>query len=40
MLWLKVEGFTALGLPLVSILMLAMALNEVRAASVPAPWRA
>jgi hypothetical protein len=28
-LWLKVEGFTALGLPLLSILVLAMALNEV-----------
>lgn len=32
-LWLKVEGFTALGLPLLSILVLAMALNEVWAVS-------
>ncbi len=30
MLWLKVEGITALGLPIVSILMLSVGLHEVR----------
>jgi hypothetical protein len=29
-LWLKVEGITALGLPIVSILMLSVGLHEVR----------
>lgn len=28
-LWLKVEGITALGLPIVSILMLTVGLHEV-----------
>ncbi len=36
-LWLKVEGITALGLPIVSILMLSVGLHEVRGAA-PCAW--
>ena len=33
--WLKVEGVTALGLPVLSVLMLAVNLNEVSPPPLP-----